>query len=150
MKTLMILALAASANAYSQARYCDAVVTASAHDWGVEMNVTSTASEGTDCFFSIAVRPAHADQSTKLTWVLSRVEASPARFLTDCSAIGVQLNCGIGLKPGATATILGVRRQREANGSTTQCYWASAQNITFFSGAAGLQQRPGRLICLPE
>ena len=152
MKTLIISALLLSSNAFSQARYCDAVVTTSAHEWGVEVSITSAASEGTDCFFGIEVRPMHESAQTKLRWLLSRIEPSPARFLTDdgCLTLGSQLNCGIGLKSGASATILGVRRVRVVGAVNANCYTASAQNNSFFSGAVGLQPRPIRTICLPE
>lgn len=155
MKTLIISAILVSTNAFSQARYCDAAITTSAHEWGIEVQIVSTASESTDCFFGIAIAPApgqfQASAQPKLKWLLSRIEPSPVRYLTDdgCRNVGWQLNCGIGLKPGASATILGVRRERGV-GVAKACYTASAQNNSFFSGAVGLQQRPSRTICMPE
>ena len=151
MKALIFALALVSNSALSQARYCDAIVATSAHDWGIEMTVTSTATAGIDCFFSITVLPTNEAQTTPLNWILSRVEPSPSRFSTDgtCRYSNVQLNCGIALKSGGRATILGVRRQLDVN-APPSCYRASAQNVTFFSGFVGLESRPSALVCLPE
>ena len=151
MKALIFALALVSNSALSQARYCDAVVATSAHDWGIEMTVTSTSTTGIDCFFIISVLPTHEAQTTELNWMLSRVEPSPSRFSTDggCQYKGVKLNCGIALKAGGRATILGVRRIVDVK-APPNCYSASAQNFTFFSGFVGLESRPSVLVCLPE
>ena len=151
MKTLIISALLLSSNAFSQARYCDAVVTATAHEWGLELTITSAASDGTDCLYGVSVVP-QASTQPKLSWLLSRNEPSPARFMVDnsCNYVGAQLICAIGLKPGTSATVLGVRSELGAGTNASNCFAASIHNNGFFSGAVGLQQRPIRIICLPE
>jgi hypothetical protein len=154
MKT-MLIALLLSTNSLAQSRYCDAVVTTSVHDWGIEFNVVSTASPTTDCFFGITITPASAPSQAlqpNFQWLLSRVETSPVRFLTDstCNTSGMQLNCGIGLKAGASATILGVLKQRVDDVTNANCYTVSAQNNSFLSGIVGLEGRRARLICLPR
>ena len=155
MKTLIISVLLLASNAFSQARYCDAVVTATAHEWGLELTITSAASDVTDCLYGVSVVPKDSTQP-KLSWLLSRNEPSPARFLFDnsCNYVGAQLICAIGLKPGTSATVLGVvlgvGSERGAGTNASNCFTASTHNNGFFSGAVGLQQRPIRTICLPE
>ena len=150
MKTLIFAALIISSMSIKAANYCDAVIKTTAHEWGLQIDIVSTSSTDQDCFFGVAIAPAPGETAVpnQLRWLLSRNELGPARFATDgtCRAHGVQLYCGLGLKAGASATILGVRSQRGVG----VCYTASVQNNSFFSGAGGLQQRDSRLVCLPN
>ena len=146
MKTLIFAALTIFSVSINAANYCDAVIKTTAHEWGLQIDIVSTSSTEQDCFFDIAIAPAGETVPGQLRWLLSRNEPGPTRFMTDnsCRANGVQLYCGLGLKSGASATILGVRAQSGVGG----CYTARVTNNGFFSGVGVLQRRDSRLVCL--
>ena len=150
MKTLIFAALTIFSVSINAANYCDAVIKTTAHEWGLQIDIVSTSSTEQDCFFGVAIAPAgETTVPDQLRWLLSRNEPGPRRFATDdsCRANGgVQLYCGLGLKSGASATILGVREQPGVGA----CYTARVTNYGFFSGVGGLQQRESRLVCLPN
>ncbi len=149
MKALIIAVLATFSLGVNAANYCDAVIKTTAHEWGLQIDIVSTSSTEQDCFFDIAIAPAGETVPGQLRWLLSRNEPGPRRFATDdgCRANGgVQLYCGLGLKPGASATILGVRAQSGVG----VCYTARVTNNGFFSGVGVLQRRESRLVCLPN
>ena len=102
MKTLMILALAASANALSASFVCDAVLDANRRTWGVEINIVSAGN--TDCFYAVNI--AGATLLTDRIEIVDFLKPSRLRINGCLPARDLRVNCVLGLAPGGAASIL--------------------------------------------